>query len=140
LQGEDLAAAYASADIFVFPSVTETLGNVILEAMASGLPVIAARAGGVKDNLKDLENGIACRPRNVASMARGITMMVEDKALRTTLARQAYQYAASCSWEAVFNRLLESYHEVVDNYHSSKIMQKVSGGLWTLLKGKNVAE
>lgn len=134
LQGEDLAAAYASADLFVFPSVTETLGNVVLEAMASGLPVIASKAGGIKDNLRHLENGIACKPRNAVSMARAITTLVEDNNLRTNLANQAYQYALTCSWEAVFHKLLESYYEVVDNYHNKKIIRKVSGGFWNLIQ------
>lgn len=134
LQGEDLAAAYASADLFVFSSVTETLGNVVLEAMASGLPVVAPKAGGIKDNLSNMENGIACRPKNAVSMARAIATLVEDSVLRKNLAHQAYRYAGTRSWEAVFNRLLESYSEVVDNYYNRKFIRKVSGGFWTLIR------
>ncbi|HWR55900.1 MAG TPA: glycosyltransferase family 1 protein [Negativicutes bacterium] len=118
LQGAELAAAYASADIFVFPSVTETLGNVILEAMASGLPVVAPWTGGIKDNLRDMENGLACIARNHLSLANKISLLVEDSVLRKKLARQAHQYAKNCSWSSVFAKLTAGYQEVIDDMSS----------------------
>lgn len=63
LQGAELSSLYASCDAFVFPSSTETFGNVVLEAMASRLPVITVRSGGVTDNVVDGQNGLLCAPR-----------------------------------------------------------------------------
>ncbi|MEQ9304203.1 MAG: glycosyltransferase, partial [Marinoscillum sp.] len=63
LVGEDLSRAYASSDVFVFPSTTETFGNVILEAMASGLPVVAADKGGPSDILRTGETGFLVKPQ-----------------------------------------------------------------------------
>lgn len=127
LQGTELAAAYASADIFVFPSVTETLGNVILEAMASGLPVVAPGAGGIKDNLRDRENGLECIPRNHISLAHKISLLAEDSMLRKKLAHQAHQYAKRCSWPAVFDKLLAGYQEVIDDMSSFHSKKKIVG-------------
>lgn len=138
LQGDELAQAYASADIFVFPSVTETLGNVVLEAMASGLPVIAAKAGGIKDNLRHLENGLACQPRNSLSMAQAILTMVEDDDLRVRLAEQAFAYAGTRSWEAIFSKLVESYENVIEEYPRKRIINKVKGGIWSLLNKRRI--
>ena len=67
--GEELSRLYATADVFVFPSTTDTFGNVTLEAMASGLPVIAAPAGGVADHLRDDLNGLAYPAGDVEAMA-----------------------------------------------------------------------
>jgi len=78
LQGEELAAAYASSDVFVFPSTTETFGNVVLEAMAAGLPVVAAAAGGVKNLVVDGCNGFVCRPRNAADLAAALLKSAAD--------------------------------------------------------------
>src|SRR5699024_483413 len=63
LEGESLAKIYQGSDLFFFPSSTETFGNVILEALSSGLPVIGANAGGVKELVVSAHNGILC-PRN----------------------------------------------------------------------------
>ena len=71
LRGEELAAAFASADVFVMPSTTETLGFVVLEAMSSGLPVVAARAGGIPDLVEDGENGILYDPAEPADGGQG---------------------------------------------------------------------
>ena len=57
LRGEELAAAYACADVFVMPSRTETLGLVVLEAMSSGVPVVGARAGGIPEMIEDGVSG-----------------------------------------------------------------------------------
>ncbi|WP_273484683.1 glycosyltransferase family 4 protein [Desulforamulus ruminis] len=113
LHGEELATVYASCDIFVFPSTTETYGNVILEAMASGLPVVAPYCGGIKDNLLDRHNGLVCRPRSVRDMMKILVALKENPALRKTLACQARAYSLSKSWDQELNNLLDSYDNVV---------------------------
>ena len=68
LRGKELAAMYASCGVFVFPSSTATFGNVILEAMASSLPVITVDSGGVKDSMLHNYNGLLCNPRDADTM------------------------------------------------------------------------
>lgn len=114
LQGEDLAKAYASSDIFVFPSTTETFGNVILEAMASGLPVVAPSSGGIKENLVDRYNGLSCRPRSVKDMVLAIRELKKNQTLRHTLAAQARAYSLTKSWDEIFRGLINSYQEVIE--------------------------
>ena len=63
-EGDELAKLYASADLFFFPSSTETFGNVALEAMASGLPVIGAESGGVKEIVQNGTTGLLCTPKD----------------------------------------------------------------------------
>lgn len=109
LGGEELAVAYASSDIFVFPSTTETFGNVIVEAMASGLPVVGAYSGGVKDNLIDNYNGLACRPRHVEDMAAAVIKLIENDRLRKTLSVQARQHTLKKSWDSVMQKLINGY-------------------------------
>lgn len=113
LHGEKLAQAYASSDIFVFPSTTETYGNVILEAMASGLPVVAACAGGVKENLINRYNGLACRPRNIRDMVTAVNLLKENRQLRKNLAAQARTYALKRPWDNVFNKIIDGYFQIV---------------------------
>ena len=108
-----LPPLYASADAFVFSSITETLGLVVLEAMASGLPVIAIPAGGVADHLRDNENGIACASDDVLGMARAMVMLVVDSSLRNRLAASARRTADALGWEAELDRLGASYREVI---------------------------
>ena len=72
LQGDDLAAAYASADVFVFPSTTDTLGMAMLEALASGLPVVAARSGGSSEVVGDGESGLLYEPGSAASFVAAV--------------------------------------------------------------------
>jgi glycosyltransferase involved in cell wall biosynthesis len=118
LYGEELARVYASCDIFVFPSTTETYGNVVLEAMASGLPVVGAFSGGVKENLVNGFNGLACRSRNIMDMVTAIIELIENGGLRKTLALQARSYTLNKSWEKVFDKLIDGYFEVADKYNS----------------------
>jgi len=105
---------YANCDAFVFASITETLGLVVLEAMASGLPVIAAPAGGVRDHLKDGKNGLSCSEGDAGSMAAAMVRLAEDWGLTQRLARGARRTAESLTWNAELNRLDLSYREVCE--------------------------
>lgn len=107
-----LPQLYASADAFVFASLTETLGLVVLEAMASGLPVIATPAGGVADHLRDGENGLAFPANDVNRMAHAMVRLVMDRKLRDELARGARRTAEALDWEGELDRLGASYREV----------------------------
>ncbi|HTP67137.1 MAG TPA: glycosyltransferase [Geobacteraceae bacterium] len=79
LGGEELSRGYASADLFVFPSATDTFGNVVLEAQASGLPVIVSDEGGPKELMKDGETGIVVRAGNKESLVAAIISFINDR-------------------------------------------------------------
>jgi glycosyltransferase involved in cell wall biosynthesis len=108
-----LPALYASADAFAFASTTETLGLVVLEAMASGISVIAAPAGGVAQNLRDGENGIAYPANDVDACAAAMVRLVTDGALSVRLRTGARRTAESLSWSVELDRLDASYRELL---------------------------
>ena len=111
-RGRTLPQIYASADAFVFTSLTETLGLVVLEAMASGLPVIASPAGGVADHLRHEDNGLAYPAGDVTAMAHAIVRLCMDRKLRDDLGRGARRTAERLDWDGELDRLDASYHEV----------------------------
>lgn len=114
LSGNQLTAAYASADLFTFASSTETLGNVVLEAMASALPVIAVSAGGILDNVVSDYNGILCPPRDAQSFSQAIVGLVDDPAKRQQLAKQALDSVQTKTWDYVFKQLFADYQRAID--------------------------
>lgn len=108
LHGEELSAAYASADVFVMPSESETLGFVVLEAMASGVPVVAVRAGGIPDILtKQGETGFLYEPRDVDSAVSHVSRLLEDAELRQSVGEAARQEVGLWDWRAATQHLLE---------------------------------
>jgi glycosyltransferase involved in cell wall biosynthesis/predicted metal-dependent phosphoesterase TrpH len=104
LRGKDLAKAYASADIFVFPSTTDTFGNVILEAQASGVPVIVSDAGGPKELVEDRANGLITKSHDVDDFARAIRELAADPKLREQMAARARQSVIDRTWPAAFRK------------------------------------
>lgn len=105
---------YANCDAFVFASVTETLGLVVLEAMASGLPVIAAPAGGVRDHLRHDENGLAYPAGSVEAMAQAMVRLAGERGLTQRLSRGARRTAEELTWEREMERLDRSYREICE--------------------------
>jgi glycosyltransferase involved in cell wall biosynthesis len=107
LHGQELAAAYASSDIFVMPSRTETLGLVILEAMSSGLPVVAARAGGIPELIEDGVSGFLYDDASQALAA--IQELLRLPANRTAIGKAAREHASRQSWRSATIQLVEHY-------------------------------
>jgi glycosyltransferase involved in cell wall biosynthesis len=103
--GEDLAAHYASGDIFVFPSLTETYGNVTVEAMASGLAVVAFDHGAAHEHIVDGRNGRLAAPGDEASLAREAVALSADLAHATALGGAAAITAQALSWDRVVGQL-----------------------------------
>jgi glycosyltransferase involved in cell wall biosynthesis len=97
-----LATAYASADIFVFPSTTDTFGNVILEAQASGLPVVVSDSGGPKELVVHNTNGLITRSHNVEDFTDAIRVLVTDQTLRERMADSARHSVTDRSWPRAF--------------------------------------
>jgi glycosyltransferase involved in cell wall biosynthesis len=119
--GDDLADHYAAADVFAFASLTETFGNVVLEAMASGLPVVAVRAGGVGDIVRQGGTGLLVEPGEPpARFADALFRLVDDAALRRDLALSARAYAIDQTWEAIMGALRDRYRAVVERYGSTR--------------------
>ncbi len=114
--GQDLSTAFASSDMFVFPSTTETFGNVTIEAMASGVLPICARQGGSSGVVRDGETGVLAIPRDPEDFASKINALANSPAMRERLAGQASAFAQTQSWENIFDRLLESYDRVIDEF------------------------
>ena len=109
LLGDALSTAYASADLFVFPSPTETFGNSLLEAMGSGLPPIVAAGGGVLEFAEHGENAWLVEPDSAPALADGLRRLLDDPALRRRLAAGALATARARDWGAVYDRLLADY-------------------------------
>jgi glycosyltransferase involved in cell wall biosynthesis len=115
LSGEQLATAYASADIFVFPSTTDTFGNVVIEAQASGLPVIVSDMGGPQELVENGVNGFVTKARDVEDLACAITLLVSDAKRRTKIGQKARQSVLDRSWPDAFRKFWRTTEPVAQD-------------------------
>jgi glycosyltransferase involved in cell wall biosynthesis len=106
----DVAEAMASADVFVFPSETDTAGNVVLEAQACGLPVLVTDRGGPQENIIRDASGCVCRGGDARDFALPLMQLLIDPAKRTAMARAARGYAQSRSWPEALRPVYDAYH------------------------------
>jgi glycosyltransferase involved in cell wall biosynthesis len=113
LKGQALATAYASADVFVFPSDTDTFGQVMQEAMASGLPVIGARSGGSLDLIREDATGKLFEPGVASDLRVQLQHLVSDPALRASMGQAGREAAERRSWPSVMNELMAYYVHVL---------------------------
>jgi phosphatidylinositol alpha 1,6-mannosyltransferase len=114
LEGDELAVAYASSDVFLFPSDTEAANNVTLEAMASGLATVCADAAGSQHLVRHGETGFLAKPQLADDFLRYTQQLVEDWPLRAQLGAAGRRYAEAYSWQAVLARLVDYYQDVLD--------------------------
>ena len=112
LSGAALSAAYASSDVFLFPSETETFGNVTLEAMASGLAIVAADAAGTASLVDDGRTGLLCPPRDHAAFLGATRRVVSDAGLRQRLGAAAVEAARQYDWPSVLSLMVGNYRRV----------------------------
>jgi glycosyltransferase involved in cell wall biosynthesis/predicted metal-dependent phosphoesterase TrpH len=108
LEGAELASTYASADIFLFPSATDTFGQVILEAQASGLPVVAVAAGGPLALVEDRVTGLLC-DADAEQLAEALVELAGSPLLRARLAQAALSAVRERTWERTMERLAAGY-------------------------------
>jgi glycosyltransferase involved in cell wall biosynthesis len=112
LEGEDLARAYASADVFLFCSSTDTYGQVILEAAASGLPVVAVAEGGPATLVENRHTGLLCRP-DPDHLAGALLQLASSPILRRHLGAAAAHAARQRSWERSLEQLAAGYRRLL---------------------------
>lgn len=110
--GDELSATFASADLFAFPSTTDTFGNVLVESMASGVPVLGADVGPTRELLLP-DRGELFRAGDGAALAHGILALADDPGRRDALAARSVAFAAACSWDRIFDELIMDYMQVV---------------------------
>lgn len=108
-RGEDLARCYAAADLFVFPSLTDTFGNVMLEAMASGLPVVGFDVAGPRDVIRHGITGLVVGERSAEALARAMAELLDASQKRAVMAGEARRYAESQAWDRILECVREQY-------------------------------
>lgn len=119
LKGEALASAYASADAFVYASETETMGNVVLEAMSCGCPVVAAKAGGIPSLLEHGRDGLLYQPGDLKESVGLVRMLLDDPEARSRIGQMARQTVEERSWEQAIGRVRQVYAEAASEARSS---------------------
>lgn len=122
MHGNELAQAFASADALVFPSITETLGLVILESMAAGLPVIAAKSGPTMEQVIDGKTGLLFENENTDSMINAVTKL-ENEILHKKLKENARKEAEKFSWSGPSQQLVEFYEKTLEMNRISELVQ-----------------
>lgn len=120
LAGEELAAAYASADVFAFPSTTETLGLVALESMASGVPVVGADAGGIPFVIDEGRTGHLVTPGDTATWTERLGTLLQDRGLRARMGAAAREEAEQHSWRAATESLVSSYELAIERHRDRR--------------------
>lgn len=130
LTGEPLARAYASGDLFLHCSITETFGLVVLEAMASGLPVVARDQGGPSDIVRHQETGYLVPPNDIETFVALVRQVSRDSQLLASLALAARTYAEDTTWEKINRRVAQQMADAVEAREQAKRLQLEGQGRW----------
>ena len=123
LKGESLAAAYANMDLFVFPSHTDTFGNVVLEALSSGVPAIVTPDGGPCSIIRDEVTG---RIAPDGEFSSAIGCVIRNPTLHSEMRSAARSYALTASWDSVFEGVYSAYDSLRINGHGASCQQEYS--------------
>ena len=116
LTGPELAEVHASADLFAFPSDTGTFGNVVLEALASGVPAVVADRGGVRETVKPGRTGIRVPPLDSMALADACVELLTNDMARRKLAGGARTEALGRRWDDILDGVLEGYRSLLPQY------------------------
>ncbi len=127
LENEQLGRAYASADIFFNPSITETFGNVTLEAMAAGLPVLCADATGSRSIVVPDVTGFLVAPDQERGYVAALNSLVENEALRRRMGIASRDRTGAYDWDSILDGLLSQYLDVVDHHRTRHVRPGVNG-------------
>jgi len=112
LSGKDLSQVYASSDLFLFPSTTETFGNVIQEALASGIPAVVSDLGGCQEIVASSGAGMVCPAGDVSSFSLACQLLIEDRALRAQLNTQGQAWVKNRNWDLMNAAVIETYRNL----------------------------
>ncbi|SJM68070.1 glycosyltransferase family 1 protein [Gulosibacter sp. 10] len=137
MSGDALASAFASADVFAFPSTTETLGLVALESMASQVPVVGARAGGIPFAVTEGRSGFLFDPDSESEFTEALSRLLFDDELRVRMGEEARAEALESSWRSATSRLVEHYERAIDA-HWARSHSLASYSLLMRLFGKPI--
>ncbi|RPI02291.1 MAG: glycosyltransferase family 1 protein [Ignavibacteriae bacterium] len=124
--GVTLAESFASADIFVFPSTTETFGLVTLEAMASGLTPVAAKMGGAIEIIEEGTSGLHAKPLDSADLAHKVEWLLDHPNYSRTMGEQAHRRAQEYRWESILSRLFTTYEDVLQEIKQRRLLRKAA--------------
>jgi glycosyltransferase involved in cell wall biosynthesis len=113
-EGDNLARALASADLFLNPSITETFGNVTLEAMACALPVVAVSATGATSLVRDGETGILAEPGDICALADAIAAYAASASLRRRHGEAGLAFAKTQDWDVINGAVLRTYARAIE--------------------------
>jgi glycosyltransferase involved in cell wall biosynthesis len=116
LKGDDLSAAYASSDMMMFPSTTDTFGNVVLESMACGTPALVSDVGGPSEIVHHNETGIVLPAGNLRRWAEAVTTLLGDDARLERMSTQSRTYAESCTFERARAKTWEFYSRHIETF------------------------
>lgn len=116
LRGEALAEAYANMDLFLFPSRTDTFGNVVLEALASGVPAVVTDGGGPKFIVADGVNGVVTKTND--EFIKAVLALMNDATRRAAFRTEARRLAQESSWDAVFERVYDAYRIGIERFYA----------------------
>ena len=116
LHGEELATAFASAELLVFPSTTDTFGNVVLESLASGMPALVTDLGGPSEIVQHNETGWILPAHDRDAWARAIRRLVEDPEIREHMGGLGRRYAETCTFERARQDLWDVYARVAERH------------------------
>jgi len=112
LRGDDLARVFASSDVFVFPSLTDTLGRAVIEAQASGLPAVVFDVGGPQECIRAGESGFVVPAGNDAGFLARVESLLDDPILAERMGRAARRYALTLTWDTVLDSLMAFYRDI----------------------------
>ncbi|MCK5774162.1 MAG: glycosyltransferase family 1 protein [Thermoplasmata archaeon] len=113
LTGEELWSAYASSDILLFPSVTETFGNVVLEAVASGVPAVVSDVGGCMEIVEDTGGGLVATAKDTDAFYRAVSRLLDDKTLYKKIRSMGLDSCSKRDWTGVNKKVLDTYIKLV---------------------------
>ena len=122
LDQEELALYYASSDVFAFPSISETYGNVVVEAMASGCACVIADGGGSRSFIKHHFNGFLCEPNNEEEYLQRIIQIIDDNNLKQKFRMNSFSLVKKISWSSLVDQYFKELELLAKTTNSDKIL------------------
>lgn len=120
--GNELSTIFASSDLFVFPSTTETFGNVVLESMASGLVPVCSNEGGASSSIKPNQNGLICKAKDPLDFSKQIISLLNNENELNRLSANCLEYSSKQSWENIFSVQYQYYLQTINTHFTNNLI------------------